>query len=155
MACFAFAVIVKFIFLPLSLSSALPVCLSPLSLSLLSPVSQEQNVTVQHCVFVCTSETVSFVYQAIIFVWLFMMQVVGIVLAFETRKVKIKVLNDAKYVTVIIYVCSIVLVIYGLSSLALSAYLHTNAVLKNTAVLLAASIFLGLNFIPKVGAWFV
>ena len=80
-----------------------------------------------------------------------MLQVVGIVFAFETRKVKIKVLNDAKYVAIIIYVCSIVVVIYGLSELALSSYLHTSAVLNNTIIIVASSVFLALNFIPKVG----
>lgn len=114
------------------------------------PPGQEQNVTVQYFVYVCTSETISIAYQAVILVWLFMLQVVGIVLAFETRKVKIKVLNDAKYVTVIIYVCSIVLVVYILATLALSSYLHSGAVLINSVVLIGSYVFLGLNFIPKV-----
>ena len=89
-------------------------------------------------------------YQAVIMAFLFLLQVIGIFLAFQTRKVKVKVLNDAKQVTAIVYVTSVCVVLIIMTTFALEEYLNINATLYCFSISLATTIFLMLIFIPKV-----
>ena len=79
-----------------------------------------------------------------------LLQVVGIVFAIQTRKVKVKVLNDAKWIAAIIYSSSLCVIVIILSKFTLTGYLNTETALINTVVLLATTIFLALAFVPKV-----
>ena len=79
------------------------------------------------------------------------MQAIGIFLAFQTRKVKVKVLNDAKQVTAIIYVTSVCVVLIILTTFALGAFINVNAALFCFSIAAASTAFLILIFIPKVG----
>ena len=88
--------------------------------------------------------------QLIIFIYLILLQMVGIILAFQTRKVKINVLNDAKSVTVLIYVSSIVLVVIGLIKFFLRDYINISAAFFSGGILVLATFFLTLIFVPKV-----
>ena len=79
-----------------------------------------------------------------------LMQVIGIVLAFQTRKVKVKLLNDSKWIAAIIYSSSLCVVVIILSGFTLSGFLNTEVALLNGAVLVATTVFLTMLFIPKV-----
>ena len=76
--------------------------------------------------------------------------VVGMLLAFHTRRVKIKGLNDSKFVATIIYISSIVLVALALVTFALRAYINIGTGVFVAGILTLMTIFLTLNFIPKV-----
>ena len=71
-------------------------------------------------------------------------------MAFHTRRVRIKALNDSKEITAIIYFNSIILVLLVVTEFALEHYHDVYAALFGLALLIEASLFLGLLFVPKV-----
>jgi hypothetical protein len=71
-------------------------------------------------------------------------------MAFHTRKVKIKALNDSKEIAVIIYINSISLSLLAFVEFALNDYHEVYAALFGLALLVGATLFLTLLFIPKV-----
>lgn len=77
-------------------------------------------------------------------------QVVALVLAFLTRKVKVKGLDDSKYIAVIVYITSIVLAILILSEYTLKEFINARAVIFSTGVIVSSTCILGFVFIPKV-----
>ena len=91
-----------------------------------------------------------FVFDVLIFVYLNLLQLVGIILAFQTRKVKIPILNDSKSVTALIYISSIVLVVIVLITFILRGYLNVSAAMFYGGIILLATIFLIFIFVPKV-----
>ncbi len=86
---------------------------------------------------------VSFAYKGLL-------QIVAIFMAFHTRRVKIKALNDSKETGAIIYINSIILVLIMVAAFVLEGYHNIHAALFGLALFVQASIFLGLLFIPKV-----
>ena len=80
-----------------------------------------------------------------------LLQVAAVILAFTTRRVKIKVLNDSKSVAVIIYTTSVVLVALVIISFTLDSYIVVvQEILFSGGILLATTVFLIFIFIPKV-----
>ena len=94
--------------------------------------------------------SLSLTWLIIIYAYLAILQLVGIVLAFQTRKVKVKVLNDAKFVTAIIYISSLVLVVLIVVILSLGSYINVSEVLFGGGILAATTVLVALIFIPKV-----
>ena len=75
-------------------------------------------------------------------------------MAFHTRRVKVKALNDSKEIAAIIYFNSIILSILAVTEFALQHYHDVYAALFGLALLIEASLFLGVLFIPKVNIHF-
>jgi gamma-aminobutyric acid type B receptor len=71
-------------------------------------------------------------------------------MAFHTRRVDIKVLNDSKEIAVIVYINSIILALLTVVEFAFSKYHEVYTALFGLALLLEATVFLALVFIPKV-----
>ena len=71
-------------------------------------------------------------------------------MAFHTRRVKVKILNESKEIAVIIYINSIVLVLLAASEFTLATHHNAYAALFGLGLLTEATLFLGLIFIPKV-----
>ena len=71
-------------------------------------------------------------------------------MAFHTRKVKIKALNDSKEIAIIVYINSITLSILAFVELALNDYHDVYAALFGLSLLVGATLFLTLLFVPKV-----
>ena len=93
----------------------------------------------------------------ITFIYLCLLQFAGIILAFQTRKVNIKALNDSKSVTVLIYISSIVLVIMALVQFILRNYINIQMAVFSGGVIILATLFLVLIFTPNVSendGWF-
>ena len=112
---------------------------------------QDSDIREDYKVWQCYgSGSAPFSLDLVIYVYLGLLQVVGIILAFQTRKVKIPVLNDSKSVTALIYISSIVLVVIVLVTFILNGYINVTAVLFHGGILSLATIFLALIFIPKV-----
>ena len=78
------------------------------------------------------------------------LQVFALYFAFQTRKVKVKGLNDAKYIAVMVYVVTIVLVTTLVSNIALTDYVNIHTVVYCVGLAISGSVILGLTFIPKV-----
>ena len=79
-----------------------------------------------------------------------LLQILAMFMAFHTRKVKIKALNDSKEIAIIIYINSITLSLLALVEFALNVYHEVYAILFGLAVLVGATLFLILLFTPKV-----
>ena len=74
----------------------------------------------------------------------------GIVLAFQTRKVRLQGLRDSKYVATIIYISSISIVVMALVTFALENYINVGTGILAVGIFLLTTMFLVLIFIPKV-----
>ena len=85
-----------------------------------------------------------------IFLYLGILQIVGLILAFQTRKVKIPILNDSKYVTALVYISSVVFVSLVLVTFLLQEYINISNGIFSGGIMLLATIFLILMFVPKV-----
>ena len=71
-------------------------------------------------------------------------------MAFHIRRVKVKALNDSKEIAAIIYINSIILAVLAVTQFALENYHNVYAAMFGLALLIDATMFLGLIFIPKV-----
>ena len=112
---------------------------------------QELGVREDYYVYECyDTSSPPFYTSLLIFAYLAILQLVGIILAFQTRKVKIPILNDSKYVAALIYISSIILVILEFVTLPLGGYINIKAAIFSGGILLLATIFLALTFVPKV-----
>ena len=118
-------------------------------LTYLSFFYQSDGITNENHVFICTRNQ-SLTWLGISFAYKGSLQVIAIFMAFHTRRVKIKALNDSKEITAIIYFNSIILVLLVVTEFALQHYHDVYAALFGLALLIEASLFLGILFIPKV-----
>lgn len=80
----------------------------------------------------------------------FLVQAAAVFFAIKTRKVKIKVLNDAKWISLIVYVTSVVLTGLLISAIALNNFINADAAVYSSCIILVAGIVLVILFIPKV-----
>ena len=92
----------------------------------------------------------NFFWRIFIFSYLAVLQIIGLLLAFQTRKVKIKGLNDSKYVAIVIYISSIVLVVLALVTFSLRIYINIGTGIFVAGILILTSFILVLIFVPKV-----
>ena len=114
-------------------------------------VWQNLGIRENYCVWVCQeSSTPSFFWQIFVFTYLIMLQIMGIVLAFQTRKVRLRGLRDSKYVAAIIYISSISIVVMALVTFALENYINVGTGILSVGIFLLTTMFLVLIFVPKV-----
>lgn len=76
--------------------------------------------------------------------------IIGVILAFRTRKVTIKALNDSKYLSIIIYISAVILMVMIPGVIFLNKFLNIDAAVFGGILLLFTTVVLGLTFIPKV-----
>lgn len=82
-----------------------------------------------------------------------LLQVTSLILAFRTRKVKVKGLDDSKYISAAIYVTTIVLPIALFASLTLRRHINAFPALVGGAHYFGATAILLLVFVPKVSLY--
>ena len=122
-----------------------------LSFTMLLSHLQNLGVREENYVLVCfSSSSASFFWEIFIFVYLAILQLIGLVLAFQTRKVKLQGLKDSKFVAAIIYISSIILVALALVTFSLRTYINIGTGISVTGIFSLTTIFLALIFIPKV-----
>ena len=63
---------------------------------------------------------------------------------------KVKVLNDSKYIAALVYISSIVLIIIAIIRFTLANRIHVTEVFYSGGLILATTAFLSLTFIPKM-----
>ena len=100
-------------------------------------------------VYVCATDQ-SFIWLGISFGYKGFLQIVAMFMAFHTRRVKIRALNDSKETAAIIYINSVVIVMLAVSVFVLEGYHNHHATLFGLALLIQATLFIGILFIPKV-----
>ena len=109
------------------------------------------GVKEEYFIWVCyEASSPNFFWRIFIFTYLAILQIIGMLLAFQTRKVKFKGLNDSKFVATIIYISSIVLIALALVTFALRTYINIRTGVFVAGILTLTTIFLALNFVPKV-----
>ena len=110
---------------------------------------QRADITIEYYVYVHTSRFQDIViglyngYKVIL-------QVVAMVLAFLTRKVKVKGLDDSKFIAAIVYITSIILAILIVSEYTINEFVDAYTVIFSMGILTDSTCILGLVFIPKV-----
>ena len=80
-----------------------------------------------------------------------LLQVIALILAFATCKVKVKGLDDAKYIAAATYVTSIVWAVLIVSTYTLKGVVNVYPCLFSTGYFVGTTFILGLIFLPKVG----
>lgn len=100
--------------------------------------------------YICSSTTRD-IFLGILYGYKMVMQVIALVLAFTTRKVKVKGLDDAKYIAAAIYVTSIVLAVIIVATYSLKDFVNAFPALFCTGFIIGTTSILGLVFVPKVG----
>ena len=78
------------------------------------------------------------------------LQVFALLVAFSTRKVKVKGLDDSVYIAAAIYVTSIVLAVTAVSTYTLMPYVNIYPAVVGMGFLLGTTMILGLVFVPRV-----
>ena len=117
--------------------------------SLSLPHSQEYGIGINYENPVCDSPR-SIIWIGIVFFEKFLVQAAAVFFAIRTRKVKIKVLNDAKWISVIIYVTSFVLAVMLIGVFALNDFLNSDAAVYSAGLIIVSLLVLCILFIPKV-----
>ena len=120
-----------------------------LYVSYLSIFLQELDVITEYFIYVCSSTTRN-IFLGILYGYKMLLQAIALVLAFSTRKVKVKGLNDAKYIAAAIYVTSIVLAVIVVATYSLNEFVNAYPALFCTGFLIGTTFILGLVFVPKV-----
>ena len=103
----------------------------------------------QYFLYVCESDRQVVVY-AVLFGYKGVLQVFALLLAFRTRNVKIKGLDDSRYIAASVYVTSIVLTVIIVSTYTLGHYVNAYPAVVGMGLLLGTTTILGLVFIPRV-----
>ena len=98
---------------------------------------------------VCTSEG-SLTWMPVFFAYKGFVLLAGLFLAFETRKVKIKSLNDSRFIATSIYGAVIVSISLTPIGFLLQDYPNVQYGISGIVVILSISLILGLLFVPKV-----
>ena len=78
------------------------------------------------------------------------LQVIALIFSFSIGRVKVKGLNDAKFIIVAVYVTSIVTAVIFVSIYSLKKYLNLYATLCSFGFLVGTTFTLALVFLPKV-----
>ena len=102
-------------------------------------------------VFQCSTHPwIRYLILSLIYGYLIILQICALFFAFQTRKVKVKGLNDAKYIAMTVYVVGCVVILLLITTFALSKYVTVYAAVYGTSLWMSATAVLGLLFIPKV-----
>ena len=78
------------------------------------------------------------------------LQLVALVLAIHTQRVKVKGLNDSKYIIAAVYASSLGLLLAIITHFIVIEYLHVHTVLFAISLGFSSTAILGFVFIPKV-----
>ena len=92
---------------------------------------------------------------AVLFGYKGLLQVIALILAFRTRKVKVKGLDDSKYIATAIYVTSIVLAVIIVSTYTLRDYVNVYPAVVGMGFLLGTTMILALVFVPRVSSVYI
>ena len=85
----------------------------------------------------------------VLYAYILLTQLFAVILAFKTRKVEIEILNDAKYVALIIYITSIIVTIMVVCAILLSNYLNADGAVFGGLLHIFTTTVLMIVFIPK------
>lgn len=112
---------------------------------------QEQEINMRYEYYQCSRvPNIRTVYISLLFLVYGVLLGSALFMAFKTRKIQIKGLNDAKYITAIVYISSLTLVIYIVIYFAFGHRVNTFPGVAMGIILVTATVIQGLVYIPKV-----
>ena len=111
-------------------------------------ILQEDNVLLDKHNLVCQGPR-DLIWIIVLYAYILLTQLIAVILAFMTRKVEIEILNDAKYVALIIYITSIIITIMIVCAILLSNYLNADAAVFGGLLYIFTTTVLMIVFIPK------
>ena len=100
-------------------------------------------------IYICSSKSRD-LFLGVLLGYKMLLQVIAILLAFTTRKVKVKGLDDAKYIAAATYVTSIAWSVTIVSTYSLNEFVNGFAALFCTGFFIGTTFILALIFVPKV-----
>ena len=112
-------------------------------------IFQELAIITNYCVFICNSKARN-IFLGILYGYKMLLQVVALLLAFSIRRVKVKGLDDAKYIAASIYVTSIVLAVTIVGTYSLPEIVNGFTALVCTGFMIGTTVILALVFVPLV-----
>ncbi len=110
---------------------------------------QERKIEYKYFVYICTS-TSRDITLGILYGYKAVLQVVSLLFAFQIRKVKVKGLNDAKYIAAAVYVTSIILAVILVCTYTLDEYVNIYPSVVGLGLLVGTTAILILMFVPTV-----
>ena len=111
--------------------------------------SQPTQIVQENFVYSCESDGRTAL-VIMLYISKILLQVFSLVLAFWTRNVKVKGLDDSKYIPSAIYVSTIVLPISLTAAFTLRSHVNAFPAVLSTAHLFGATIILVIVFVPRV-----
>ena len=110
---------------------------------------QEDNVLFEKHNLVCQGPR-DLIWIIILYLYILATQLMAVFLAIRTRKVEIKILNDAKYIVAIIYLTSVIITIMIVCAVLLSNFLNADGAVFGGLIYVFITTVLAILFIPKV-----
>ena len=110
---------------------------------------QVLGMITDNCIYICDSKGRD-IFLGILYGYKMLLQIIALLLAFSIRKVKIKGLNDAKYIGATIYVTSVVLAVIIVATYTLKNVIDAFAALFCTGFVVGTTVILILVFLPLV-----
>ena len=103
----------------------------------------------EYCIHICRS-TPERIAVGVLSTYKIILQLMALVLAIHTQRVKVKGLNDSKYIIAAVYASSLGLLLAIITHFFVIEYLQVHAVLFAISLGFSSTAILGFIFIPKV-----
>ena len=107
------------------------------------------GVSEYHFILVCRSKSQD-ILIGVLYGYKALLQVIALILAFTTRKVKVKGLNDTIYIAAAVYVSSLLWAVVIVSTYSLVEYLNVFTAVFSFSFLVGTTTIVTLVFAPKV-----
>ena len=109
---------------------------------------QDDGIVENFFIINCFS-TGSFIWQSVLYFYLGLLLVAALILAFQTRKVKISVLKETKEMTSIVFVTTFFSVQTFVFGFLLQDYNNAQTIFFNSGVFIVSTTFLIFLYVPK------
>lgn len=111
--------------------------------------SQPTETVTKFFVYVCQSQSRS-ITLGVLYGYKMVPQVIALVCAFSIRKIKVKGLDDAKYIAFSVYITSLITAIVIVITYTLEDYINAYASIFCSGFFIGTTIILGLVMVPPV-----
>lgn len=110
---------------------------------------QVREITTEYFTYICDSRSRD-IFLGVLYGYKALIQVIAMVLAFSIRKVKVKGLNDTKFIITIIYITSLATALIIVAVYVMKNRINSFAILFSIGVFIGTTTTIGLVFVPKV-----
>ncbi|KAK3728690.1 hypothetical protein RRG08_041874 [Elysia crispata] len=117
--------------------------------SRIQPTNTDEDIELRPQLELCHSENIT-VWLGVVFGYKGILLIFGIFLAYETRSVKLKQVNDSRFVGMSIYNVVVLCVITAPISLIISNQENATFAFVSLAIVLCSFLSMGLIFVPKI-----